>query len=119
MTHSSDGSQSPRAPLGAWLSAARAADVSTASRAAQINSRERARERMASSERACRAGSYCRRVGSMELTTYALADGVATITLDDGKVNALSPAMLTSIRERLDQAEQDGAIVVLTGRATT
>ncbi|MFL5844010.1 MAG: crotonase/enoyl-CoA hydratase family protein [Solirubrobacteraceae bacterium] len=53
-----------------------------------------------------------------ELTTYAAADGVATITLDDGKVNALSPAMLASIGERLDQAESEGAIVVLTGRAT-
>jgi enoyl-CoA hydratase len=54
-----------------------------------------------------------------ELTTYALADGVATITLDDGKVNALSPAMLGSIGERLGQAEADGAIVVLRGRAST
>jgi hypothetical protein len=31
------------------------------------------------------------------LTTYQVADGIATITLDDGKVNALSPEMLTSI----------------------
>lgn len=54
-----------------------------------------------------------------DLTTYALAEGVATITLDDGKVNALSPAMLAAIGERLDQAEADGAIVVLTGRAAT
>lgn len=54
-----------------------------------------------------------------DLTSYALADGVATITLDDGKVNALSPAMIASVREQLDQAEADGAIVVLTGRATT
>ena len=28
-----------------------------------------------------------------ELTTYELADGIAIITLDDGKVNALSPEM--------------------------
>jgi enoyl-CoA hydratase len=53
------------------------------------------------------------------LTTYALDDGIATITLDDGKVNALSTAMLRSIGEQLDRAEADGAVVVLTGRETT
>lgn len=54
-----------------------------------------------------------------ELTSYALAEGVATITLDDGKVNALSPAMIAAVGARLDQAEADGAIVVFTGRAAT
>jgi enoyl-CoA hydratase len=53
------------------------------------------------------------------LTTYALSDGIATITMDDGKVNALSSAMLAELMERLDQAEADGAVVILTGRATT
>lgn len=47
---------------------------------------------------------------------YELADGVATITLDDGKANVLSPAMLAAIEEALDQAEQDEAVVVLRGR---
>jgi enoyl-CoA hydratase len=51
-----------------------------------------------------------------ELTRYDLSDGVATITLDDGKVNALSPAMLGELSGRLDQAESDEAIVILTGR---
>lgn len=54
-----------------------------------------------------------------ELTTYELADGIATITLDDGKVNALSPGMLGSIGRRLDRAEADEAVVVLTGRERT
>lgn len=54
-----------------------------------------------------------------ELTTYELVDGIATITLDDGKVNALSPAMLGSIGERLDRAEADEAVVVMTGRERT
>ncbi|MFN8112755.1 MAG: crotonase/enoyl-CoA hydratase family protein [Solirubrobacterales bacterium] len=54
-----------------------------------------------------------------ELTTYALDDGIATITLDDGKVNALSADMLASIGERLDQAEADEAVVVMTGRERT
>lgn len=52
----------------------------------------------------------------MPSTTYAVADGIATITLDDGKVNALSPATSAEIEERLAQAESDDAIVVLTGR---
>lgn len=51
--------------------------------------------------------------------TYALDDGVATITLDDGKVNALSPAMSASIGEALDQAERDAAVVLITGRERT
>ena len=50
------------------------------------------------------------------LTSYDLADGIATITLDDGKANALSEAMITSIGEHLDRAEADGAVAVLTGR---
>ncbi|MGV0834049.1 crotonase/enoyl-CoA hydratase family protein [Mycolicibacterium thermoresistibile] len=38
---------------------------------------------------------------------YQLTDSVATITMDDGKVNALSPAMQRSINEALDSVEQD------------
>lgn len=52
-------------------------------------------------------------------TTYALDGGIATITLDDGKVNALSPQMSAAVMGELDRAEQDGAVVVLTGRAAT
>ncbi len=48
--------------------------------------------------------------------TYELKDGIATITLDDGKRNALSPAMFTAINAALDQAEADKAIVIFTGR---
>lgn len=47
---------------------------------------------------------------------YALDNAVATITLDDGKVNALSPAMQAAIHEALDKAEADQAIVVIAGR---
>lgn len=53
------------------------------------------------------------------LTSYALADGIATITMDDGKVNALSSAMLAELMDQLQRAEDDSAVVVLTGRATT
>lgn len=47
---------------------------------------------------------------------YQLSDGVATITIDDGKRNALAPAVLAGIYRALDQAEQDDAIVIITGR---
>jgi enoyl-CoA hydratase len=47
---------------------------------------------------------------------YAIADGIATITLDDGKANALSPAMQAAIHEALDKAAKDEAVVVLAGR---
>jgi enoyl-CoA hydratase len=50
------------------------------------------------------------------LVTYRLRDSVATITMDDGKVNALSLAMLTELGAALDRAAADGAVVVLTGR---
>lgn len=52
----------------------------------------------------------------MELVTYALDGRVATITMDDGRVNALSPAMLEALNAALDRAEADAATVVLTGR---
>ncbi len=40
------------------------------------------------------------------LVSYELNDAVATITMDDGKVNALSPAMQAEINAALDQAAQ-------------
>ncbi|MFF7709533.1 crotonase/enoyl-CoA hydratase family protein [Pseudomonas sp. NPDC007930] len=51
-----------------------------------------------------------------ELITYQLNDGVATLALCNGKVNALSPALIEAIGECLDRAEQDKAVVVLTGQ---
>lgn len=53
----------------------------------------------------------------MSLLDYQLSDGVATIKLDDGKVNALSVEMQSAIGEAVDRAEVDGAAIVLTGRA--
>lgn len=50
------------------------------------------------------------------LVHYELNDGIATLTMDDGKVNAMSPAMLTELHEAFVRAEGDGAIVLLTGR---
>jgi enoyl-CoA hydratase len=51
-----------------------------------------------------------------DLTQYELDGNVATIAIDDGKVNAFSIAMLRSLHAALDRAERDGAIVVLAGR---
>jgi enoyl-CoA hydratase len=53
------------------------------------------------------------------LASYAVADGIATITMDDGKVNALSVEMLRQVSAHFDQAESDGALVILTGRERT
>jgi enoyl-CoA hydratase len=50
------------------------------------------------------------------LVSYDLADGVATLTMDDGKVNAVSPAMVAALNAALDRAEADRAVVVLAGR---
>ncbi len=50
------------------------------------------------------------------LVSYELADGVATLTMDDGKVNAMSIAMLDTLHERFERAESDRAVVLLTGR---
>lgn len=51
-----------------------------------------------------------------EPVTYLLEGPIATITLDDGKVNALSLQMLAALSAALDRAQRDRAIVVLGGR---
>jgi enoyl-CoA hydratase len=50
---------------------------------------------------------------------YEFEDGVATIRIDDGKRNALSPAVLRGIYAALDRAQADRAVVILTGREGT
>lgn len=47
---------------------------------------------------------------------YGLADGVATLTMDDGKANALSLGMSTGLLDGLDRAEKEARAVVITGR---
>jgi enoyl-CoA hydratase len=49
-------------------------------------------------------------------TQVAIHDGIAWITMDDGKVNAMSSDMLGEIGEALDVAESAGAVTVLRGR---
>ena len=51
------------------------------------------------------------------LVTTRIENSIATITMDDGKVNALSPDMLGQVGAALDEAEAaTAAVVVLTGR---
>lgn len=51
-----------------------------------------------------------------DLITYELSEGIATLTLSNGKVNAISPDVIDALHSALDQAERDHAIVILTGR---
>jgi enoyl-CoA hydratase len=53
----------------------------------------------------------------MPMVNYDFDGTIATIRLDDGKVNALSPAMQLEINKALDRAEADKAVVILTGNA--
>jgi enoyl-CoA hydratase len=51
------------------------------------------------------------------MSEYQLQEGVAHLSMDDGKVNALGTASLTTLGEQLDQAEKDDATaIVLSGR---
>ncbi|NWL77812.1 crotonase/enoyl-CoA hydratase family protein [Pseudomonas taiwanensis] len=51
-----------------------------------------------------------------ELISYQLEDGIATLTLSNGKVNAISPDVIAAFNTALDRAEQDRAIVIITGQ---
>ena len=52
----------------------------------------------------------------MSNVTYTLEDGIATIAMDDGKANVLSPAMLNDLSAAFDKAEADKVVVILAGR---
>jgi enoyl-CoA hydratase len=49
-------------------------------------------------------------------TTYSLEERVATITMNDGKVNVMSTAMLRDLHAALDRAQADEAAVLLVGK---
>ena len=51
-----------------------------------------------------------------DLISYHLEDGVATLTLSNGKVNAISPDVVAAFNAALDQAEKDRAVVIITGQ---
>ncbi|MFL1513205.1 crotonase/enoyl-CoA hydratase family protein [Pseudomonas prosekii] len=50
-----------------------------------------------------------------ELISYHLEDGIATLTLANGKVNAISPDVIAAFNAALDQAVTDRAVVIITG----
>lgn len=47
---------------------------------------------------------------------YQQQDGIAVITIDDGKRNALPPSVFKGLYRAFRQAEKDRAVVILTGR---
>ncbi|MGN8276119.1 crotonase/enoyl-CoA hydratase family protein [Pseudomonas sp. SMN5] len=51
-----------------------------------------------------------------DLIAYHLEDGIATLTLNNGKVNAISPDVITAFNAALDQATADRAVVIITGQ---
>jgi enoyl-CoA hydratase len=50
------------------------------------------------------------------IVSYHESGQIATITMDDGKANAVSPQLVEELNPALDQAESDNAVVILTGR---
>lgn len=50
------------------------------------------------------------------LVRLEIEDSVATLTMDDGKRNALSPAMFDEIYAALEHVEKERAALVITGR---
>lgn len=51
-----------------------------------------------------------------EILRYERSGPVATITMDDGKVNSMSLEMLAELNRALDQAQKDKVAVLITGR---
>ena len=48
------------------------------------------------------------------LVNYQKSDGIATLSMDDGKVNVMSTSMLKELTSAFERAEKDGMIVILT-----
>lgn len=51
-----------------------------------------------------------------ELVSCRVSGGIATVEMDDGRVNVLSPSMLSSLDSALDEVAAAGAVAVITGR---
>ncbi|MFQ3323568.1 MAG: enoyl-CoA hydratase [Pseudomonadales bacterium] len=51
-----------------------------------------------------------------DLVSYKLDKNIATITMHNGKVNAMSPAHINAINSALNQAEDDNVVVMLVGQ---
>ena len=55
------------------------------------------------------------KIADHEITDYKITGGIATITLDNGKANAISHQLIDELNLALDRAEQDKAVVIITG----
>jgi enoyl-CoA hydratase len=51
-----------------------------------------------------------------DLVAYSLEDGIATLTLNNGKVNAFSHELIAQFNGALDKAQADAAVVIVTGQ---
>ena len=51
-----------------------------------------------------------------EFASCSISDGIATITLDDGKANAFSFDMMAAINNAMDEAEAGADVIIITGR---
>jgi enoyl-CoA hydratase len=51
-----------------------------------------------------------------DLVSYELVDGIATLTLDNGKVNAVSHEVIAAFHSALDRSVGDRAGVIITGK---
>ena len=49
------------------------------------------------------------------LVSVEVKDSIAILRMDDGKANALSPAMLDALHGALDRAEKEAKVVALFG----
>ena len=48
--------------------------------------------------------------------TIEIRDEIATITMNDGKANAINPPMLEALHACLDRAEKEAKVLIITGR---
>ena len=51
-----------------------------------------------------------------DIVSYSLANDIATLTMDDGKANAMAPAMSAALNAGLDRASGEAKAVVIRGR---
>jgi len=51
-----------------------------------------------------------------EFASCSISEGIATITLDDGKANAFSFDMMAAINQAMDEAEAGADVIIITGR---
>jgi len=51
-----------------------------------------------------------------DFASCSISNGIATITLDDGKANAFSFDMMVAINNAMDEAEAGADVIIITGR---